>query len=100
MMENSERLVIKRGHQKTNKKNHHSVKTFTKAFQNEEKKIKEEEEKMLKQLPRSNLSIKEKDALKTLFEREDIIITKANKGSPAVIIDADDYDKKANQHSN
>lgn len=35
MMENSERLVIKRGHQKTNKKNHHSVKTFTKAFQNE-----------------------------------------------------------------
>ena len=54
---------------------------------------------MLKQLPRSNLSIKEKDALKTLFEREDIIITKANKGSPAVIIDADDYDKKANQHS-
>ena len=55
---------------------------------------------MLKQLPRSNLSIKEKDALKTLFEREDIIITKANKGGPVVIIDADDYDKEANQHSN
>lgn len=55
---------------------------------------------MLKQLPRSNLSIKEKDALKTLFEREDIIITKANKGGPVVIIDADDYDKEVNQHSN
>ena len=41
---------------------------------------------MLKQLPCSNLSIKEKDALKTLFEREDIIIRRQIKEVPLLLL--------------
>ena len=40
------------------------------------------------------MSKKEKDALKVLYKREDIIITKADKGDAAVIIDIDDYVKE------
>ena len=53
--------------------NHHTVETFTQAFPNDL----EKEEKILKQIPRMNLSKKEKVALKTLSKREDNIITKA-----------------------
>ena len=54
----------------TSKENHHTMETFTQAFQNDL----EKEEQILKQIPRSNFSKKEKDALKTLSKREDIII--------------------------
>ena len=75
------------------KENHHTVETFTQTFQNDL----EKKEQILKQIPRSNLLKKEKDALKTLSKREDIVITKADKGGAVVIIDVDGYVKEANQ---
>ena len=42
------------------------------------------------------LSKRERDALKTLLEREDIILTKADKRGAVVIINVDDYVKEAN----
>ena len=71
----------------TPKENHPTVETFTQAFQNDL----EKEKQILK------LSKKEKDALKTLFQREDIIITKADKRSAVVIIDVDAFVKEASQ---
>ena len=71
----------------TPNENQHKVETFTQAFQNDL----EKEEQILKQIPRTNLSKKEKNALKTLSKREDIIITKADKGGTTVFIDVDDY---------
>ena len=71
----------------TPKENHPTVETFTKAFQNDL----EKEKQILK------LSKKEKDTLKTLFQREDIIITKADKGGAVVIIDVDAFVKEASQ---
>ena len=76
----------------TPKENQHKVETFTQAFQNDL----EKEEQILKQIPRTNLSKKEKNALKTLSKREDIIITKADKGGAAVFIDVDDYNVLSN----
>ena len=70
----------------TPKENHPTVETFTQAFQNDL----EKEKKILK------LSKKERDALKTLLEREDIILTKADKRGAVVIINVDDYVKEAN----
>ena len=48
-------------------------------------------------MPHSNLSKKEKDALKTLSEKEDIIINKADKGASVITIEVDDYVKEANR---
>ena len=76
----------------TPKDNHHTVETFKQAFQNDL----EKEKQTLKQIPPSSLPKKEKNALKTLREREDIFITKADKGGAVVIIGADDYIKEAN----
>ena len=76
----------------TPKDNHHTVETFTQAFQNDL----EKEEQTLKQIPPSSVPKKEKNALKTLREREDIFITNADKGGAVVIIGADDYIKEAN----
>ena len=70
----------------TPKENHPTVETFTQAFQNDL----EKEKKILK------LSKKERDELKTLLEREDIILTKADKRGAVVIINVDDYVKEAN----
>ena len=69
------------------KENNHTVGTFAKVFQNDL----EKEEQILEPIPHSTLSKKEKDALKTLSKREDIIITKADEGGAVVITDADDY---------
>ena len=41
------------------------------------------------------MSNNKKEALKTLSEREDIIITKADKRDGVVIIDVDDYVREA-----
>ena len=67
------------------------METFTQAFQNDL----EKEEQILKQIPRSNLLKKEKDALKALLERNDTIILKAHKGGAVVINDIDDDVKEA-----
>ena len=72
------------------KENHHTVETFAQAFQNDL--LKEEEN--IKQIPHKNLSKKEEDALQNLSKRDDIIITKADKGGAVVIVDVDDYIKK------
>ena len=45
------------------------------------------EEKIKKAIPKSNLTKNETDALKQLSQRDDIIITKADKGGDVVIID-------------
>ena len=45
------------------------------------------EEKIKKAIPKSNLTKNETDALKQLSQRDDIIITKADKGGEVVIID-------------
>ena len=67
------------------------METFTQAFQNDL----EKEEQILKQIPRSNLLKKEKDALKALLERNDTIILKAHKGGAVVINDVDDDVKES-----
>ena len=41
--------------------------------------------------------LKEEDALQNLCKRDDIIITKADKGSVVVIVDVDDYVQEANR---
>ena len=43
------------------------------------------------------MSKKEKDALQNLSKRDDIIITKADKGSAVVTVDVDDYVQEANR---
>ena len=68
------------------------METFTQAFQNDL----EKEEQILKQIPRSNLLKKEKDALKALLERNDTIILKTHKGGAVAINDIDDDVKEAN----
>ena len=40
---------------------------------------------------------KEEDALQNLSKRDDIIITKADKGGPVVIVDVYDYIQEANR---
>ena len=41
--------------------------------------------------------LKEEDALQNLCKRDDIIITKADKGGVVVIVDVDDYVQEANR---
>ena len=88
-IENQE-FRISRNKTRTPKKNHHTVETFAQAFQNDL--LKEEEH--IKQILHKNLSKKEEDALQNLSKRDDIIITKADKGGAVVIVD---YDQKANR---
>ena len=77
----------------TPKQTHHTVETFTEAFKNE---LKEEQNKQT-QLPKNNLTTKEREALRDLSSREDIIITKADKGGAVVIMDVNDYINEANR---
>ena len=69
------------------KENHHTVVTLTQAFRNDLLK----EDGSIKQIPLKNLSKQEEDALQNLCKRDDIIITKADKGGAVVIVDVDDY---------
>ena len=55
------------------------------------------EEKIKKAIPKSNLTKNETYALKQLSQRDDIIITKADKGGEVAIIDVDDYIREANR---
>ena len=57
--------------------------------------LKEEED--IKQIPHKNLSKIEEDALQNLTKRDDIIITKADKGGAIIIVDVDDYVQEANR---
>ena len=58
------------------------------------------EEKIKKAIPKSNLTKIEIDALQKLRQRDDIIITKADKGGTAAIINVDDYIREANWQLN
>ena len=48
----------------------------------------------MKEKPYNNLTKNERTSMKELSEREDIIITKADKGDAAVIVDVKDYIKE------
>ena len=58
------------------------------------------EEKVKKATSKSILTKNETDALQQLSQRDEIIIIKADKGGAVVIIDADDYIRKANRQLN
>ena len=82
---------------KTNKKwrpdkNHHTVGTYIEATKNA---LETEEQNNNNNKYYNNLTKGERKALKELADRNDIIITKADKGGAVVIIDIDDYIKEA-----
>ena len=75
---------------------HHTIKTFVEAFTNE-----------MKSLPdtyidtrKNNLTKDETKALKDFQQRDDIVITKADKGGAVVIQDVSDYISEANRQLN
>ena len=68
----------------------HTVQTFIAAVSKDFENFKG------KKLPNDNLSRMERRALSDLQKREDIIITKADKGGATVIIDVEDYITEAN----
>ena len=58
------------------------------------------EEKKKKQVTKSNLTKNETDAPQQLSQRDDTIITKADKGGAVVFIDVDDCIREANRQVN
>ena len=76
--------------------NYHSIETFIEATRNE---IQEKTEKA-RPSKYSNLTIKERKAMQELQSRNDIVITDADKGGAAVILDVGDYVKEAERHLN
>ena len=70
--------------------------TFIEEFKNELQK----EEHIKKKLPKKNLTKNETEALKDQSIRNDIIITKADKGGAPVLIDVNDYVHETNQQFN
>ena len=52
---------------------------------------------LVKPFPKDNLTKSEREALNNLQQRDNTIITKANKGDAMVIMDVEDYIKKANR---
>ena len=74
---------------------HHTVKTFTEEFRNKIKKSLENGPQG--NINRKNLSKKETKAMNDLKEREDIVVTKADKGGAIVINDVNDYVDEANR---
>ena len=71
--------------------NHHSVDTFISCVTKELKLANSNP------IPQDNLSTKERKALKDLSSRDDIIITKADKGGATVIMDVNYYVDEANR---
>ena len=67
------------------KETHHTVEMFTEAFN------KELEIKVEKATIKSNLIKNETDARQQLSQRNDIMVTKADKGGAVVTIDVADY---------
>ena len=72
-------------------KNHHTIDTFVEAVKKDIECTKTFKPKR----PYPNLDTGEKEAIKELSRREDIIITKADKGGAVVIVDTNDYIKEA-----
>ena len=86
------KLVARRYKNWTPKFNHHSVDTFISCVTKELIK-----ESKVNPIPHDNLSPKERQTLKELSSRDDIIITKADKGGVTVILDVKDYVNEANR---
>ena len=87
---------------KTNKKwrpdkNHHTVETYIEATKNA---LETEEQNNSKNKYYNNLTKGERKALKELADRNDIIITKADKGGAVVIINVEDYVKETEHQLN
>ena len=57
-------------------------------------------EKIENAIPKSNLTKNETDALQQLSQRDDILITKVDKGGAVLIMDVDDYIRDANRQLN
>ena len=89
-----EELLFKKKSTWTPTKNHHSVDTFIDLVNNDIKQLNS------KQDIHNNLSPKEKEALKNLHNRTDIIITKADKGGAVVIMDTETYIAEAERQLN
>ena len=70
------------------------VETFIKPINHDIKSSK------TKKLPRDNLTKSEREALLNLQKRNDIIITKADKGGTVAILDIKDYIDEANRQLN
>ena len=91
-------LKIKKRSTWTPKENHHSIETFIKA-------VNKSVESVIRGNPiksKSNLDKRERerDALKELSERTDMLITNADKGGAAVILETKDYINEANRQLN
>ena len=84
-------LFARRDKNWTLKFNHHSVDTFISCV------TKELKESKPNPISHDNLSPKESQTLKELSSRDDIIITKADKGGVTVILDVKDYVDEANR---
>ena len=75
------------------KKNHHTVETFIEAVNNDIV----ERFSDTKKLPKNNLTDTDKNAIKYFSKRNDLVLTKADKGGATVILDVKDYIAKANE---
>ena len=75
------------------KKNHHTIETFVEAVENNVENILQEKKK----LPRNYFSESDKAAIDYFTKREEIVITKTDKGGPTAIMDVDECISKANQ---
>ena len=75
----------------TPNKNHHTVLTYIEPTQREL----EKEQTKMEEKPYNNLTKNERTSIKELSDREDIIITKADKGAAVVFVDVKDYIKEA-----
>ena len=84
-------LFARRNKTWTPKFNHHTVDTFISCV------TKELEESKPNLIPKDNLTGKERRALQELSIRDDIVITKADKGGATVIVDVKDYVQEANR---
>ena len=91
--QNQAKLKIKTKSSWEPKKNHHTIESFIEAVDNDINNIIQEKKK----LPKSNLTYAEKEAIEYFSKRNDIIITKADKGGATVVLDVNDYISKANK---
>ena len=76
----------------TSKESHHSTETFIEAVNKDVESVITGKPKK----PKSNLDKGERDALKKLSERTDVLITNANKGGAVVFWETKDYINEAN----
>ena len=74
--------------------NNHTVDTFIAAVTNDIS------NSQIKKCPKDNLTKEERKALQRLKERQDIVITKADKGGATVIWDVEDYIRESERQLN